>query len=225
MVELDDLTSTLDTGKLGLPLPLGIGIPGRTVNANPVLNLTADHFEAVSSTADGWPTVVVGTEDDDRLGVAIDYLGAWREAPVQEADLILDSDRTWWVVVAFHRSNLAVAHADYDVGGYAGYKYIDWRDFVEVGLEGLLEYVDDMVTPILHTANRPAYEAIALQRADEVDTLVRMFDLERYGTLMERQERLFNRVVSREERWAESDTEQFDQLRHVYESVVDDESS
>ncbi len=227
MVELDDLTSTLDNGEIGLPLPLGVAIPKRTVNASSVLNFTASEFEAVDSTEKGWPTLVIGTDEeaDATLGVAIDYLGIWRDAPVQEVDIVLDSDQTWWAVVAFHTSEHAENHANYEVDGYAGCEFIDWPDYVDMDLEEdvVEEYIDEKITPIMYTADYPSYEAIAVQRAENVGTLTRMFNLERYGTLMDRKERLYRRVIPREERWEELDTDQVDQLRDVYQSVTDDE--
>ena len=221
MVDINDLTTKLDNAETGLPLPLGVRIPGRTVNANSVVQLTASAFEVKQSTNNGWPTLVIGTydESDEKEGVAIDYLGTWRDAPVQEIDLVLSQDRKWWAVVAFHTSDYAVNHGKYEVDGYNGYELIDWPEYKELGFEGLEERIDEKVTPIMYTADRLAYEAIALQRADTVDTLEQMFDLNRYTTLMQRKEKLYNTVVPREERWREFDTEKFDQLQDLYRSV------
>jgi hypothetical protein len=225
MVDIEELTTNSDDADTVLPLPLGVRISGRTVNASSVVGLQASEFETIDSTNDGWPTLVIGENDkpSEKEGVAIDYLGTWRDAPVQEIDLVLSQDRNWLAVVAFHTSDYAVKHANYEIEGYNGYELIDWPDYKETGFKGLEERIDNKVTPIMYTADHPVYEAIALQRADNVDTLEQMFDLKRYTTLMERKEKLFNTVVPREERWRDFDTEQFDQLQDLYWSVSKDD--
>lgn len=225
MVELSDLTQDdLDNGEIGLPLPLGLNIPQRTVNARSVITLNASEFKMVDSTDKGWPTLVIGSnnEIDEKLGVAIDYLGSWRNVPVQEADLVLGSDRTWWAVIAFHTADYAVDHANYEIDDYTGYELIDWADFKDKGFEEIQDYIHGGVTPITYTADHPVYEAIAIQQAEQVGTLTRMFNLSRYQTLMNRKERLYKRVIPREERWDKLDTDQFDQLRDLYQSVTSD---
>lgn len=132
------MTYGRDSGEVGLPLPLGIELPKHTVNADSVVSFMASEFETVDSTEQGWPTLVVGTDNDlgERLGVAIDYLGIWHDSPIQEADLVLGSDQKWWIVVAFQTTEHAVDHASYKIDDYAGYEFIDRPDYMNMEFEG-----------------------------------------------------------------------------------------
>lgn len=191
----------------GIPLPIGtqLNTPGRRVHANPLIRLIADGIKIHSSTKSGWPTIILGEQNDSRIGVAVDYPGDWHEGPIDEINLILTEDQNWSAVVAYRNQSTAVEDGNYEIDNYGGYELHEWD--IETHPEVIEDCVDRQVTPIFYTADGPErYYAHAYQQANSYRTLERMFGLSRYSQIEERQDRLYTLIVSRDVRWEGEDT-------------------
>jgi len=190
-----------------IPLPMGtqLNTPGRRVHAHPLLRLLADDIKIHSSTKSGWPTIILGEQDDSRIGVAVDYPGDWHEGPIDEVNIVLTEDQNWSAVVAYRNQSTAVEGGNYEIDDYEGYELHEWDPGTHP--EVVENCVDRKVTPIFYTADAPdRYYAHAYQQAKSYKKLKRMFGLSRYSQIEDRQERLYNLVVSRDVRWEKEDT-------------------
>ncbi|WP_256289510.1 hypothetical protein [Halobellus inordinatus] len=190
----------------GIPLPIGtqLNTPGRRVHANPLIRLLADDIEVHSSTKSGWPTIILGEQDDSRIGVAVDYPGDWHEGPIDEINIVLTEDQNWSAVVAYRNQTTAIEDGNYEIDNYEGYELHEWNP--ETHPEVIEDCVDREVTPIFYTADAPdSYNAHTYQLANSYRTLKRMFGLSRYSQIEDRQERLYTLVVPQDVRWEKED--------------------
>ena len=83
------------------------------------------------------------------------------------------------------------------------------------------ELLDQDITPIAYTEERPTYPAHAMQEAGNIHVLNRMFGLGKLKTMEERREKLFKKVVPRDVRWDDEDTSLQDLARNVVENDED----
>lgn len=202
----------------GIPLPLGteLNTPERRVHANPLIQFLVNDIEIESTTESGWPTLITGESEGSRIGVAVDYLGDWREVPIDEIDVVIDEEQRRSVLVTYSRKEAAIEEGQYNVHTYTGYELHEWKP--ENHPEIIEDCVNRNVTPIFHTPDKPYYPALAYQRAEYFDPLKRMFRLSQYSTLIEREERLYQRVIPREERWRDEDTTYQDLAKDILDS-------
>jgi len=88
--------------------------------------------------------------------------------------------------------------------GYNGYELVPWND--NNRFERMEELLDEDLTPITYTEDHPTYPAHAMQEADEIHTINRMFGIGKLETLTRRRKRLFTKIVPKEVRWEDKDT-------------------
>lgn len=206
----------------GIPVPIGTQLktPGRRVHANPLINLLADDIEVRSSTKSGWPTIILGQEDNTRIGVAVDYPGDWHKGPIDEVDIVLTEEQNWSAVVAYKNQRTAVEDGNYEIADYKGYELHEWDP--ETHPDVIEDCIDRNVTPIFYTVDAPdSYYAHVYQQANSYRTLKRMFGLFRYSQIQERQDRLYKLVVSRDIRWEDKDTSMQDLAKDILDSNSD----
>lgn len=144
---------------------------------------------------------------------------------MEEVDLLIgykDGEWSWWTIVAFSSKNEAINRGRYGVDGYEGCELVPWNTDGRFGR--MMELMDEDVTPIAYTEGKPQYPAHAIQEADDIHVLNRMFGLDDLETLEKRRERLFEKVVPREVRWQDKDTSLRDLARDI-EDQEDDEDS
>jgi hypothetical protein len=156
----------------GIPLPIGteLNTPGRRVHSNPLVRLLANNIEVHSETKSGWPTIITGTQDDSRIGVAVDYPGDWHQGPIDEINIVLMEDQNWSAVVAYRNQSAAVEDGNYEIDDYEGYELHEWGP--ETHPEVIEDCTDRKVTPIFYTPDAPdKYYAHAYQQADSYRTL------------------------------------------------------
>lgn len=207
----------------GIPLPLGVKVPRHTVYANPLVRFEITDPEIRRSTEAGWPTLITGSQDGDDVGVAIEYVGQWhKEKPIEEVDVIINSDQDRLAMVAFANKEVAVEAGRYETQGYNGYELLPWSA-KEDGIDIVEERLDDGITPIFYTENHPEYEAHAIQRASHYGTLESMFKLHEYSRIGPRHESLERMVIPREVRWEDKDTHLVDLANEVISDDADDE--
>ena len=203
----------------GIPLPIGTALdtPGRRVHGNPVVRQLTDQVEVRSSTGSGWPTIILGEFEGSKLGVAIDYPGDWHEGPIEEIDVGIDEDKNWFAMVVYRNKQTAVQDGNYEIGDYDGYELQEWNE--GSAPEIIEDCVERNVAPIFYTPENPhRYKAHAYQQADSFETLEKVFGLSRYSQIVERQERLYNLVVSRDDRWEDEDTSMQDLAKDILDS-------
>lgn len=205
----------------GIPLPIGaeLNTPGRRVHSNPLVRMLADDIEVHSKTKSGWPTIILGKQDDSRIGVAIDYPGDWHEGPIDEINIVLTEDQNWSAVVAYQNQSAAVENANYEIDGYEGYERHEWDP--ETHPEVIEDCTDRKVTPIFYTPDAPnRYYAHAYQQANSYRTLKKIFGLSRYSKIEDRQEQLYTLVISRDIRWEKEDTS----MQELAKDILDQDS-
>lgn len=207
----------------GIPLPIGgeLNTPGRRVHSNPLFTQLADNVTVHSSTDNGWPTLLIGKHEGSKVGVAVDYIGDWHaDHSVEEIDIILNENQVWGAVVVYETRSAAVESGNYNTGEYQGYELYKWD--VESRIDVISDCIDRNVTPIFYTEEAPdQHYADAYQRAESFDTLKRLFGLSQYQRIFDRQERLYNIIVPREERWRNKDTQYQDLARSILENDSD----
>jgi len=204
-----------------IPLPVGTMLPQNTVLANPILQVHGEHIEVHDETDSGWPTIVTFETSCHPAGLAVDYLGAWHsgDTGMEEVDLILsyeDGEWTWRAIVAYSTKRGAVDRGRYETDEYDGHEFVPWH--TDNLFESMEELLDDNVTPIAYTEGKPTYAAQAMQEADNIHTLNRMFGIGELQTLTRRREQLFKRVVPREVRWKDKENP----LQNLAKKVLDD---
>jgi hypothetical protein len=200
-----------------VPLPLGTKLARHTVAANPIVELQVDDINVVEETDSGWPTIITAEIDGQPVGVAIDYLGTWHDIGMEEVDIVLayeDGNYRWMAVVAFSTKADAIESGRYEIEDYDGFELIPWN--TEDRYQRTKELRDDGITPIAYDEESPRYPAHAIQEANEIDTLLEMFGLDKLKTLEERRTRLFNRIIPRDERWEETP------LQELAKDIVED---
>lgn len=201
-----------------IPLPIGTKVPQNTVLANPILQIEGHDIEIHDETDAGWPTIATMESDGHPIGVAVDYLGAWhsQEVGIEEVDLILsyeDGEWGWRAIVVFSNKREALERGRYESGGYNGYEFVPWN--ADDRYEKMDSLLDADVTPIAYTKDHRFNPAHAMQEAQDIETLNRMFGLGDLKTLESRRERLFSRIVPQKVRWAEKDTSLQDLARGI----------
>jgi hypothetical protein len=209
-----------------IPLPVGTMLSQNTVLANPLLQVHWNNVEIHSETDSGWLTVATFETNGHPAGVAIDYLGAWhsRDTGMEEVDLTLsydDGEWTWRAIVAFSTKSDAIERGRYETDGYNGHEFVPWH--TDDLFESMEELIEENKTPIAYTEGKPTYAAQAMQEADNIHTLNRMFGIGNLETLTRRREELFKRVVPREVRWQDKDTSQPEWVEKIFSD--DDEST
>jgi hypothetical protein len=141
-------------------------------------------------------------------GIAIDYLGLHTgKTGIEEVDLVLlyqDGEWTWRAIVAFSSKSNAIEGGRYETDGYDGYEFVPWK--ADDRFDRMEALIEEDVTPIAYTKGEPTYAAHAMQEADKIHVLNRMFGIGGLKTLTRRRKRLFNRVVPQEVRWKDEDT-------------------
>lgn len=205
-----------------IPLPIGSTLPNNTVHANSMLQLPADSIEIREDTENGWPTVIQAENSDGpTVGVAVDYLGSWhaQETQVEEIDLAIqyeDEDWFWFAVVVFSSREAALELGDFDIDGYNGYELVEWGS--ESLADRLRELLDEDVTPLVATEDHPLLPVHTIQSSSNLSVLQRMFGLDRFTTLEERQERVLQNVVPRDVRWEDKQNNLMDIAKKVEDS-------
>lgn len=208
-----------------IPLPIGSKLPNNTVHANSMISLPADAIEFRGKTENGWPTVIRGeNQDGPTVGVAVDYLGSWHtnQTQVEEIDLAIeyeDEDWFWFAVVVFSNRKAALELGDFETDGYDGYELVEWDS--EDLADRLRELLDQDVTPLVYTDDHPLLPVHVIQSASNLGVLQRMFGLDRFNTLEERRERVFQNVVPREVRWEEKNTDLMDIAKKAEDGELD----
>lgn len=203
----------------GIPLPIGTELktPGRRVHGNPLVRQLTDEVEIRSSTGSGWPTIILGKFEDSSLGVAIDYPGDWHNGPIDEINVGLNEDKDWFAMIAYRNKGIAVEDGNYEIDGYEGYELHEWNPGSHP--EVIEDCIERNVTPIFYTPDSPnRHYAHVYQQADSYEPLREMFGLSRYSQIEERQERLYNLLVSRDDRWEEEDTSMQDLAKDILDS-------
>jgi len=204
-----------------IPLPIGTEVPQNTVLANSMLQLHGDNIEIHDETDGGWPTIITLETDSHPVGIAVDYLGTWhgQDVGMEEVDLLLsyeDGEWGWRAIVAFSTKKDAIDRGRYETDGYNGHELVPWND--DSRFERMEELLEEDVTPITYTEDHPTYAAHAMQEADNIHTLNRMFGIGKLKTLTRRRKRLFTKVVPKEVRWENKDTS----LQELARDIVDD---
>jgi len=181
--------------------------------------MLADDIKVHSKTKSGWPTIILGKQDDSRIGVAIDYPGDWHEGPIDEINIVLTEDQNWSAVVAYQNQSAAVENANYEIDGYEGYERHEWDP--ETHPEVIQDCTDRKVTPIFYTPDAPnRYYAHAYQQANSYSTLKKIFGLSRFSKIEDRQEQLYTLVISRDIRWEKEDTS----MQELAKDILDQDS-
>lgn len=212
---------TYEFSKRGIPLPVGSRLPRRTVKANPIFTLNYSSYIIHEETESGWPTIIEVEQSDGEgtAGVAVDYIGSWHENPVDEVDLILFGDEEmWWTIVAYR--NLEDAKSLIRTN-YRDYGHIELFEWEEVELEEIRKTSERGLIPVIYDADNQSNSAFSIQRSGSPDILAELLGFSGLNALIDRKERIYNRVIPREKRWEKYDTTQFDQLQDIYGSVVD----
>lgn len=204
----------------GIPLPIGTKVPQNTVLANSMLQINGANIRIHNETDSGWPTIITLESHGHPVGIAVDYLGNWhsQDVGIEEIDLLLsyeDGEWEWRAIVAFTTKNDAIERGRYETAGYNGYELVQWNDSNR--FERMEELLDEGVTPIAYTEDHPTYPAHAMQEADNIHTLNRMFKIGKLETLTRRRKRLFTKIIPREVRWEEKDTS----LQKLAQEIVD----
>ncbi|MFB6198483.1 MAG: hypothetical protein ABEI52_09500, partial [Halobacteriaceae archaeon] len=203
-----------------IPLPIGTEVPHSTVTANPIIEVQGENIQIHDRTDRGWPTLVTYQYNEYSVGIAVDYLALHRQdVGMEEVDLLIsyhDEEWSWQIVVAFSSQNEALERGHYKTDGYNGYELIPWN--TDDRYEKMGDLMEDDITPIAYTEDHPEYPAHAMQSADNIGVLERMFDIDKLQTLERRQERLFTKVVPKEVRWDDKDTG----LQDLARDILDD---
>lgn len=160
------------------------------------LTLDIDDAEIKETTNSGWPTVIIGKQDETPVGVAIGHVTQLNDKPAEEIDVFVDPERNWWVLVEFADLDAAVSSGRYETQGYGGYEVLP-IDRRKEGFELFTDYADDRVTPIFEMDDDAA--AFAIQRSSNYGTLDSMFRLDTYAEVNDRQRSLERRILPREE--------------------------
>lgn len=160
------------------------------------LTLGINDAEVVETTENGWPTVIIGDQDETPVGVAIGHVTQLNDKPAEEIDIFVDSERDWWALVEFADLDAAVSSGRYETQGYDGYEVLP-IDRRKEGFELFTDYADDHVTPIFEMDDDAA--AFAIQRASSYGTLDSMFRLATYAGVNDRQRSLERKILPREE--------------------------
>ncbi|GAA0262667.1 hypothetical protein [Halobacterium noricense] len=160
------------------------------------LQLDFEDLEVVKTTEDNWPTVIVGEQNEARVGVAIGHVTQLNDKPAEEIDIFVDADQNWWALVEFESLDAAISGGQYGAQDYEDYTVIPCDRRTE-GFDLFNEYADDRVTPIFEMENDSA--AFAIQRASNYGTLNSIFRLDTYTGVTERQKALEREVLPRED--------------------------
>jgi len=160
------------------------------------LKLDFEDLEVVKSTADNWPTVIVGHQNEVRVGVAIGHVTQLNDKPAEEIDIFVDANRNWWALVEFENLDAAISGGQYSARGYDDYKVIPCDRRTE-GFDLFNEYANRQVTPIFEMEDDSA--AFAIQRAPNYGTLNSIFRLDTYSGVTDRQKTLEREVLPRKE--------------------------
>lgn len=150
----------------------------------------------MESTDDGWPTVIVGKQEETSVGVAIGHVTQLNDKPAEEVDIFVDAARNWWAIVEFTDLDDAVSGGRYEVQDCDSYEVIPCDRRTE-GFDLFTDYADDQVTPIFEMGDDAA--AFAIQRASNYRTLESIFRLDTYAGVNNRQKRLEREILPREE--------------------------
>jgi hypothetical protein len=160
------------------------------------LTLDFENLEVVESTGDEWPTVIVGEQNETRVGVAIGHVTQLNNKPAEEINIFVDADRNWWCLVEFEDLDDAVSGGRYEAQGYSDYRIIPCERRTE-GFDLFTKFADDRVTPIFKRKDDSA--AFAIQRASDYGTLNSIFKLDTYAGVTDRQKTLKREVLPRED--------------------------
>ena len=204
-----------------VPLPIGPQVSHSTVLANSMIQIEADNIEVHDTTESGWPTIITMQSENHPVGVAVDYPGIWhsQDVGVEEVDLLIfydDKEWYWRAVAAFTSKQNAIECGRYETDEYNGYELVPWTD--DNRFEQMEELLEKNVTPITYRDDHFTHSAHAMQEANNIDTLKKMFRIEMLDTLMDRKNRVFNKIVPQEVRWKNKDTS----LREIARNIEDD---
>lgn len=181
----------------GVRLPWGPFCTRSTRYDDPVLSLDMTNIEVIERTDNaGWPTVVVGEKEGTDVGVAISYPAQWRDKPAEEIDVFYDANGEWWCLVEFRDLSTAKTTGRYESHDYNGFEVLP-RSQADEGFDLFREYADDRVTPLFEMPDDAV--AFGIQRADDYETLVDLFQLDIYPNIEGRYRRLRKRVVPHDE--------------------------
>lgn len=200
-----------------VPFPIGTKLDNSTVDTNPLAHINGESIKVHDTTDNGWPAIITLDMDEGTAGVAISYPGKWHNwTRMEEVDLIgeyRDGELIWYAIVIFGSKLSAIEKGRYEIQEYDSYEIVPWNaDDRSNRMEDLIE---ENVTPIVCTESKFTSEACVMQKADDINVLNRMFRLENLNILTERRKRLFEKVVPREDRWADKDCSLQDVAKQV----------